>query len=124
LVNPPHIALLLTALGQFNAVASAQNDAHRLQVQCGTKSVVVVWPHNLGEVFFDFLQDGKLLFAESVEYYEREPSPHQAKEVAQVVSNFFQYEAKLTTVGSVLKRTELQSFRGGEWRSVLQWAAQ
>jgi len=122
--QPSHIDTLLKSLARFNPEVAAEEDAYRLQFERDTKIVTVLWPKHVCEVFLDFTKDGELLLAESVEYYENENGPEQAQDIARIAQNFLLNEVKLAESGRFLKRTELQSFRGGKWQSVFESAAQ
>ena len=117
---PSHIAQLLNSLASFTTTVAHEAGAHRFHVQHGVKSVVVLWPSELGEVFFDFINEGQVLLAESVEYYEAESPVGQAEDVAKVIGNFLLNEVKVCQSGVLLKRQELQAYRGGKWQSVFQ----
>lgn len=118
--EPAQIRQLVEALADFTPSLSVEKGAHRLAVKHHAKSVVVVWPHSLGEVCFDFLEDGEVLLAESVEYYDEEPPAVQAQDVAQVIRNFLLNETRVVAVGTLLKRQELQCCNGGNWVSVFR----
>jgi hypothetical protein len=115
-----HIKLLVDALAEFSPSQSVDGGVHRLAVTYEAKSVVVVWPQSLGEVYFDFLESGEVLLAESVEYYDEEPPAEQAQDIAQVVRNFLLNETRLVAVGRLLKRQELQHRNQGTWVSVFR----
>ena len=121
---PSHIATLLKSLAQFDSDVAADEQAHRLQFECDTKSVKVLWPKHSTEIFLDFTKGGELLLAESVEYYENETGPEQAQDIALIAQNFLLNEVKVADSGTFLKRRELQSFRSGQWLSVFETAAQ
>jgi len=122
--RPSHIEQLLKSLAQFQPVVAAEQDARRLRFQSGRKVVVVLWPNQVGEVFFDFMQDTEVLKAESVEYYAAEDQVQQAEDIARVVRNFLLNEVRVAELGVLLKRTELQCNRGGMWMSVFESTAQ
>ena len=121
---PPYIALLVKSLSPFSPTLNAQNDAHEIQFERSPKAVTVLWPNQVGEVFFDFREDGELLLSQSVEYYGDEIGAEEAADVARTVENFLLNEIRVTEVGWFPRRTELQYLCGEKWRSVFVYSAQ
>ena len=121
---PPYITLLVKSLSQFSPTLKAQKDAHEMQFERSPKAVTVLWPNQVGEVFFDFMEDGELLLSQSVEYYGDEIGAEEATDVARTVENFLLNEIRVTEVGWFPKRTELQYLCGEKWRSVFEYSAQ
>jgi len=121
---PPYIALLVKTLSPFSPTFEAQKDAHEMRFQRRPKAVTVLWPNQIGEVFFDFMADGELLLSQSVEYYGDEIGAEEATDVARTVENFLLNEIRVTEVGWFPKRTELQYLCGEKWRSVFVHSAQ
>lgn len=118
--QPVHITRLLELMAQFKPKSSAEKDAHRLEFQHRGKSVVIFWPNLVMEVFFDFIEGGEKLLAESVEYYDSESPETQAQDIAEIAQRFLLNETRLVTVGSLLKRREIQYCRASEWMTIFQ----
>jgi hypothetical protein len=121
---PPYITLLVKSLSPFSPNLNAQKDAHEMHFERSPKTVTVLWPNQVGEVFFDFMADGELLLSQSVEYYGDEIGAEEATDVARTVENFLLNEIRVTEVGWFPKRTELQYLYGEKWRSVFVHSAQ
>ncbi len=115
---PPYIALLVKSLSSFSPTLKAQDEAYEMQCERSPKAVTVLWPNQVGEVFFDFMEDGELLFSQSVEHYGDEVGAEEATDVARTVENFLLSEIRVTEVGWFPKRKELQYLCGEKWRSV------
>lgn len=111
--------LVNVALRRFAPSVKLEEEAYRVTVEVGCKRVEVLWPKN-AEVFFRFEDEGVVLLAESLEYYEGESRPEQLEDVARVVENFLVNATRVTVVGTFLRRTELQYCKDGCWRPI--WA--
>lgn len=114
---------LLEVLADFEPALSVENGAHRIAATKHPKSALVVWPYSLAEVFLDFSDHGEVVFSESVEYYDEEPREEQLKDIARVLRNFLLNETRVSTVGRLLSRSELQFRQGDKWISVFQSSA-
>ena len=121
---PAHIAHLLNELTQFMPKVAAKESANRVEVEDKKKRVEVLWPNHAGEVFFDFVEEGLVLLSESVEYYDEEAKNEQAEEIAEVVRRFLLHEVRVTSVGHIFKRQELQINQDGRWLYIFQSPAQ
>ena len=94
------------------------NETYKLTARKGEKSVVVTWPYPLMEVYFDFIENDKETFSESVEFYEGESPSELCDYLTYVIKRFLNSPSRIETRGKLLKRSELQVSESGKWVSV------
>jgi hypothetical protein len=109
---------LCAALADFGPSLSFDKSAFRVVARKDSKSVLVLWPHPVAEVFLDFVDGGQTVLSESVEYYDAEQVTEQVQDVAQAIRNFLLNETRVAVVGRLFRRSELQLRLGDGWISV------
>ncbi len=115
----PQLAQKLTeALAGYSAQLNWLHDAYNLSAEKVPKRVKITWPYPLTEVYFDFLQNDANIFSESIEFYDGESSDELCEYVAHVVKRFLDHPSRIESLGTFLKRTELQILEGDKWISV------
>jgi len=109
---------LCSALKEFSVQLSCSGEAYTLKAAISEKSIKVTWPLPLREVFFDFVENGKVIFSESVEFYENETQKEMREYLIYVVKRFLNLATRIESIGRFPKRTELQVKDSEKWSSI------
>ena len=109
---------LNSALKEFSVQLTCSGEAYTLKAAKSEKSIEINWPHPLMEVFFDFVENGNVIFSESIEFYENETQKELRDYLIYVVKRFFNLPTRIESIGRLPKRTELQVKESEQWSSI------
>ena len=110
--------IFLENLKDFSVTIDMAGDAYKLDAQYESKSITVTWPYPLMEVFFDSSEGEKVFKSESIEFYDGEPVSELHDYVTYIIQNYLNHSTRIETIGSFLKRQELQINANGQWVNV------
>ena len=109
---------LKESLKEYSPTIILKYDAYTLNATKNTKSVSITWPYPLMEVYFDFIENNKKIMSESIEFYDNETQKEFSDYIVYLIKRYFTLSTRVETLGSLLKRKELQVKINNEWHPI------
>ena len=106
------------SLKEYEPSIHLVNDAYSLNVSKDTKCVTITWSYPLMEVYFYFVENNEKIMSESLEFYENETQKEFSDYIIYVVIRYFTLPTRVETLGTLLKRKELQVKEDNEWKCI------
>jgi hypothetical protein len=107
---------LIASLAEFGASVSRRGASFVVDVSSGAKQVVVEWPLEVCETYFDFFDNGEDFYSDWMEYYESESVEDQLADVHRIVRDYLTHESRVVRDPKILfGASQLEFKRDGGW---------
>lgn len=117
-INKTIEKLLNEDLSEYSPSLKFESDSHLIVASNNAKSIAICWPYPLMEVFFNFIDNNKIIASESVELYENETDLELVSYIIHIVKRYLSLPSQVNTFGIFFKTTELQVLHNEKWEYI------